>query len=409
MAPGAGRAGALAPAARHGRRPRPAARRGDRVPPAPGCAGRPRARRPRVRGRVRVEHDRDLRGYGADVRGARVALARADPARRARARGGAVRRAQAGRGVSLGGLDARARDRGRDLAVVGLALRRRRLLPHGARAEAARARLALAALGRRVPRRRPAPGLRVPALARRDGPARAAGGRRGSLDDPARPDRVAAALARVRLRGRNDALPLALGGRGDGARRVRAARPRARARRRLQLARTAGDRLPRARAPGAAGARLCLRPGAVGGAARVDRRRRARDDAGAPDLLRARRSRARGLFRGARRARHSTRRRAARGRAGGDCGSRGPGRPLAAAGRAGDGLAQPLACRAAAGVRGVRRRARRLRPAQLPPHPGAVRARGRDRGRRPRAAPARGLRPPPALGRVRARRRCSRR
>ena len=109
-------------------------------------------------------------------------------------------------------------------------------------------------------------------------------------------DGAAAALVRARLRGRDDALRLALGRCRDGAGAVRAARARARHGRRVHLAGAAGDGLADAAAAGAARARLRLRPRAVW-------RRRSpsvaaastRDDARPPELLGARRGRARRL------------------------------------------------------------------------------------------------------------------
>ena len=112
-----------------------------------------------------------------------------------------------------------ARARGRDHALVGRGVRRRRVLPPRARAQARRLRLDLAAEPGRVQGRRAPPGLRVPALAR---PGRARLQARRRRPDPgraARADRADAAVVPAHLRVRRRALPLALGRAGDAARR----------------------------------------------------------------------------------------------------------------------------------------------------------------------------------------------
>ncbi len=108
----------------------------------------------------------------------------------------------------------------RDLALVGRGLRRRLVLPPRPDPEARRPRIALAALARRVPRRRAAPrdtrsrsGTWVHGARRRGSP--------GSIRPPgraARPGRSLLPLSlRARLRGGDDPLPLDA---GRGSRRV---------------------------------------------------------------------------------------------------------------------------------------------------------------------------------------------
>ena len=231
----AGTAGALPAAARQRLRPRPAAGRGDARLPHPRRVPEPGARSARVLRRAGLDDGDPLRRDGGDLRGARVALADAGAAARRSARGRAVRRAAEGRELVLDVLDDRGRPGGRDHALVGLGLRRRRLLPPRSRPEAARPARPLAALGGRVQGRRPAPGLRLPALARGRGRDREARRRRRAVRLPAPADGIAAALVRARLRGRDGALRLALGRRRDRARRVRAARARVRPRRGVRV------------------------------------------------------------------------------------------------------------------------------------------------------------------------------
>ena len=286
---------------------------------------------------------------------------------------------------------------------MGLGLRRRRLLPPRARAEAARPARPLAALGGRVQGRRPAPGLRLPALARGRGRDREARRRRRAVRLPAPADRAAAALVRARLRGRDSAVRVALGGRRDRARRVRVARARVRPRRGVRVDGVAGDRFADADPARAAGARLPVRPRTVGRAARLDRGRLAGDDPRPPELLGARRDRPRRLPGRARAARPAARRQAHRRRSGRDRRPGGARGRVAPADRARDRLAQPVAGGAEPRLRRLRERAGCLQPAQLPACARALRPRGRDRRRLAPAAAAGRLRAPADVGRIRAR------
>src|SRR6202023_116704 len=245
-----------------------------------------------------------LRRARRDVRGARLALAHAcalrDPRDRARAfsaraapgTGGLVAerlepgdrrgtgteggsepagrplaRAEAGPGPRTGA-GACPRDRVRDCPLAPVRTGpRRRALPPRARTQARRARLALAARGRRVPGRRASPRLRVPALARVPGARRPA--RRGRPRER-RPARVVAPRSRSlsgHLRGWPGSLSL------GGARLGRARRdPRARGARRGQRrvapgAQPAGDRGAVSPSGGRARARL-LGPAAAARLAR---------------------------------------------------------------------------------------------------------------------------------------------
>ncbi len=271
------------PSARLRLRGRPGARR-----PA-----RPDARSPRRLGHARLGSGARVRGARRHVRRPRVAHADTRPsAARGRGRARSRRRARPSEGRCVGSPRAppprgRAR-RGRVARAPPLARRGarrgRRLLPPRTDPEAARVRRPLAREHERVPGRRAASRLRVPALARlprarREGVGRRSGGRRAP-----RPDGAGPACGARRLRGGLGAVPASGTGCDVGGRRHRARRDGSRARRRTHGARAAGDRVTPAPRPGGARARARGGAPADARAPRDDRGGVSRARRGASDL-----------------------------------------------------------------------------------------------------------------------------
>ena len=263
---------------------------------------------------------------------------------------------------------------------------------------------ALAARGRRVRRRRPAPRLRVPALARVPGADRRPRRRRPGARPAARVEHPRAAGRAGRVRGGPRALQQPRGRRRGRRRAGRADLARAGLGRRLQRAGAAADGEPPAARPGRDRALLRLPARPLDRDAARARCVRARDRARAPDLRRLPRRAARRLPRWRARSWPPRRVRARRDRLRRVLGADGRRLGGAAPDRAQDGLARPGRDGASGCDREVPRSARRLLRRQLPARARGLRPGRRDRDRSARDAPAGGARPAAALVGVRARR-----